>query len=110
VCASVGGRIGAALDHARSHGSRMGDDPPRWRGHLKNFLPARGKVAKVERHAALPWKGAAAVIAALRAKEGVAARALQVVVLTAARTGEPLGARWPEIDRDRPVWTVPGGA
>jgi integrase len=103
------GRIEAVLDYAAAQEWRRGDNPARWRGHLAKLLPPRGKIARVEHHAALPWKEAGAFMAALRAEQGVAARALEFVVLTAARTGEALGARWPELDMDERVWTVPAG-
>jgi integrase len=45
---------------------------------------------------------------ALRERDGVAARALEFAVLTAARTGEVLGAKWSEIDLKTKMWTVPG--
>jgi integrase len=38
----------------------------------------------------------------------MAARCLEFTILTAARTGEALGATWVEIDFDRAIWTVPG--
>jgi integrase len=37
----------------------------------------------------------------------VAALALEFTILTAARSGETLGARWGEIDLKQGVWTVP---
>jgi integrase len=43
----------------------------------------------------------------LQAREAIAARALEFTILTGARSGEVLGARWEEVDLDRAVWTVP---
>ena len=102
------GRIESVLDFATARGWRSGDNPARWRGHLDNLLPARGKVARVEHHAALPWRQMAAFMVDLGKQEGVAAIALQFAVLTAARTGEAVGATWAEIDLQEAVWTVPG--
>jgi integrase len=79
----------------------------RWRGHLDKLLPARAKVRKVEHHAALPYNELPNFMKALRAQEGIAARALEFAILTAARTGEVIGARWVEIDIDEKLWTVP---
>ncbi|BAM86557.1 putative phage integrase [Bradyrhizobium oligotrophicum S58] len=101
------GRIEAVLDWATVRGFRRGENPARWRGHLDKLLPARAKVRKVKHHAALPYDELPALMAALRAQEGVAARALEFLILTAARTGEVIGARQDEI-RDK-VWTVPAG-
>lgn len=99
------GRIESVLDYAAARGWRQGDNPARWRGHLQKLLPARAKVQRVEHHAALPWRQMGAFMSALREQDGVAARALEFAILTAARTGEVIGARWSEIDGD--VWTVP---
>lgn len=103
----VRGRIEAVLDYAAARGWREGENPARWRGHLARVLPARAKLAKVEHHPALPWREAGAFMAALRAREGMAARALELVILTAARTGEALGMRWGEVDLGDGLWTVP---
>ena len=92
------GRIESVLDYATARGWRTGENPARWRGHLDNLLPARSKVAKVEHHAALPWREIGAFMAALAKQEGVSALALRFAILTAARTGEVIGARWSEID------------
>jgi integrase len=70
-------------------------------------LPPPRRIAKVAHHPALPWPEVAALMAALRDQAGVAARALEFTVLTAARTGETLGATWPEIDLGAALWTVP---
>jgi integrase len=104
----VRGRIEAVLNYAATREWRSGENPARWRGHLANLLPARGKVAPVEHHAALPWGAIGAFMAKLQDQEGVGALALRFAILTAARTGEAIGARWGEIDLQGAVWTVPG--
>ena len=101
------GRIEAVLNYAAAQGWRSGENPARWRGHLSNILPPPRRIARVEHHAALPWAEVAAFMAELRAHSGVAARALEFTVLTAARTGETLGATWSEVDLDAALWTVP---
>ncbi len=68
----------------------------------------RAWFAKPQHHAALPYAEMSAFIAALRMRDGVAARALEFTILTAARTGEVVGARWDEIDLTNDTWTVPG--
>ncbi len=103
----VRGRIEAVLDFATARGWRTGDNPARWRGHLDNLLPARMKVAKVQHHAALPWRRMAAFMVDLGKQEGVASLALRFAILTAARTGEAVGATWGEIDLTEKVWTIP---
>lgn len=102
------GRIEAILDWATVRGYRQGDNPARWRGHLDKLLPARAKVQKVQHHAALPFEQMPTFMATLRAEKSTAARALEFAILTAARTGEVIGARWAEIDLEERIWIIPG--
>jgi len=101
------GRLESILDFAKVRGYRDGENPARWRGHLAKLLPARSRVRQVEHHAALPYAELPTFLATLRGQEGIAARALEFLILTAARTGEVIGARWSEIDSLEKVWTVP---
>jgi integrase len=103
------GRIERILDWAKVRGYREGDNPAKWNGVLDQLLPDPGKVHKVQHHAALPYDELPAFIAKLRKQEGVAARALEFAILTAARTGEVLGTTWAEIDLGKKVWTIPAG-
>src|ERR1700722_7574160 len=103
----VRGRVEAILDYARTREWRAGENPARWRGHLDNLLPPRSKVAKVGHPAALPSRDVGAFVATLRGQPGIAALALEFAILTAARTGEVIGARWSEFDLAEKVWTVP---
>ena len=103
----VRGRIEAILDWATVREFRTGDNPARWKGHLENLFPARSKVQKVEHHPALPYAEMGAFMAALKAQEGIGALAMQFTILTGARTGEVVSAKWSEIDFEAGVWTVP---
>lgn len=103
----VRGRIEAILDWATVRKYRVGENPARWKGHLDHLLPARGKVQKTGHHAALAYDDIGTFIAALRLQTGNGARALELAILTAARTGEVIGATWAEIDLDRKLWTIP---
>jgi integrase len=105
----VRGRIESVLDWATVRGYRTGDNPARWKGHLSEVLPARGEIAKVQHHPALPFAEVPAFMADLARRDGMSARALEFTILTAARTGEVIGARWSEIDIAAKVWTVPAG-
>jgi integrase len=105
----VRGRIEAVLDASRARGNREGENPAMWKGNLDHLLPARGKVKKPEHHAALPFARIGSFMAALRKQEGTAARALEFAILTAARTGEVIGATWAEINLRGKVWIVPAG-
>lgn len=100
------GRIENVLDYARARGLREGENPARWRGHLAHSLAKPGKLRRVQHHAALPWQQMGAFMAKLRARPAMAARALEFAILTAARSGEVLGARWREVDLDSGTWTV----
>jgi integrase len=100
------GRIERVLDAARAKGERQGENPARWRGHLDHLLPARQKLTRGH-HAAMDYADLPAFLATLRDREAVAALGLEFLILTAARTGEALGATWGEIDLDGKVWTVP---
>jgi integrase len=97
------------LSWATVRGYRSGENPARWRGHLDKLLPKRSKVQKVEHHAALLYSQLPAFYSGLRKQVGMGALALRFAILTAARTGEVIGARWSEIDMDAAVWTVPEG-
>jgi integrase len=102
----VRGRIESVLDWCTVRGYRTGDNPARWRGHLVQVMPA-ARAPQPNHHTALPYAEIGAVVAALRGREGTAARALEFTILTAARSGEVTGARWAEIDWDTATWTVP---
>jgi integrase len=103
----VRGRIEMILDWATARGYRQGDNPARWRGHLNKLLPDKTKVRAVEHFAALPYAEISEFMVGLRRQEGIAARALEFAILTAARTGEVLGATWQEIDLEARQWTIP---
>jgi integrase len=103
----VRGRIEVVLDAATVRGHREGPNPAQWKGTLAHILPARARVRKVAHHAALPFDDMPMFLAALRGRPGMAARALEFAIFTAARTAEVLGARWSEIDLGAKVWTVP---
>ncbi len=100
-------RIEWVLGWATVHGYRTGDNPAQWRGHLATALPKRNDIKKTVHHRALPWGEAPAFFADLKNRKAVAARALEFTMLTAARTGEVIGATWDEIDEEKGIWTVP---
>ncbi|NMM45958.1 tyrosine-type recombinase/integrase [Rhodospirillaceae bacterium KN72] len=103
----VRGRIEAILDWAIARKHREGENPARWRGHLNKILPARSKRSK-KHHAALPYPEINTFVTSLREQPGMAARALEFLILTGTRTGEVLGARWSEIDFTNSCWNIPG--
>jgi integrase len=99
-------RIERVLDAAKARGLRQGENPALWRGHLDHLLPRRPKVEQAH-HAAMPYTDVPEFMAKLRQIEGVTARALEFTILTAARAGEVLGAKWTEFSIDGTLWTIP---
>lgn len=104
----VRGRIEAVLDWAEVRDYRAGVNPAAWKGRLDKVFPARSQVRKVVHHPALPYADASGFIAKLAAEDGTAAQALLFTILTVARTGEVIGASWPEVDMEGGQWTVSG--
>lgn len=103
----VRGRIESVLGWATTSGYRTGENPARWKGHLENLLATISKSSRTKNHPSLPWQRIGAFMSALRAREGVAARAVEFAILTACRSGEVRGARWAEFDTAGKVWTIP---
>lgn len=101
------GRIERVMDYATVSGYRSGENPARWKGNLDAILPGPGKLKRVQHHRALPWRDMPGFMTTLREREGLAARALEFAILTAARSGEVRGATWDEIDFDAKTWTIP---
>ena len=100
-------RMESVLTWATVSGYRTGENPARWNGNLKEVLPKPSKITKVKHHLALPWKEVAGFMDALRERGGIAARALEFLILTAARSSEVRFATWEELDLHDRVWTVP---
>lgn len=108
TAARIRGRIEAVLAFAKARGMRTAENPAQWRGHLAQILPAPTRVKEVRHHPAMPYQELPDFIVRLRkSRSTVAARALEFVILTAARSGEAIGARWNEVDFRERLWTVP---
>lgn len=95
------------LDWIKHRGYRTGENPARWRGQLEYELPNPSKVRSVKHFAALPFEEIPEFMPLLRAQLGVAPRAVEFTILTAARSGETRGARWEEINFDARTWVIP---
>ena len=103
----IRGRIENVIDAAKAQGHFQGDNPARWKGHLKSVLPARQKLTRGH-HAALPYDDMPEFMAELRGKvHSTAALALEFCILTATRTTETLGAIWSEFDFSKEIWIIP---
>lgn len=101
-------RIEAVLAWASAHGYRQGPNVAAWKNNLDAILPAPAKIAKVEHHRALEFDAIHDFMTDLRQRQGMAARCLEFVVLTAVRSGEARGAVWSEINLEERVWSIPG--
>ena len=101
------GRIESVLGWATTSGYRTGENPARWKGHLENLLANTSRIGRIKNHPSLPWQQVGAFMLAIRAREGLAARALEFAILTACRSGEARGARWSEFDLRDKTWTIP---
>lgn len=98
-------RIERVLDAAKASGLRSGENPARWKGHLKLLLPAQ--TAKKGHHRAMQYESLPDFMARLRVLDSISALALEWTILTAARTAESIGASRSEINRETKVWTIP---
>jgi integrase len=114
------GRIEKVIDYAIVHGlagdlSPSHENPARWKGRLEHALPAKGEVREIKHHAALAYEDLPAFLRKLRTREGLAARALELAILTATRTGDLIGSdreerppmRREHVDLAGAMWTVP---
>nr|WP_183964029.1 integrase arm-type DNA-binding domain-containing protein [Sagittula marina] len=101
------GRVESVLSWATVAGHRTGDNPARWKGNLKELLPAAAKVAKQANQPAVQIDDAPRWFTALRQREGMGARALEFAALTACRSQEVRGATWDEINMQAALWIIP---
>ena len=99
-------RIERILDYAAAHKWREGENPARWKGHLKDLLPKRDKLKK-RNFAAMPYEKIPEFFLSLKKEQGMSALALQFAIHTATRTSETLEATWSELDLENKLWTVP---
>jgi integrase len=97
-------RIKTVLDVAKSKGFRSGENPVT---AIKDARVLPTVKAKPQHHDAMPWRDVPAFYAELNGRSAIAAKALQFTILTASRTSEVLDMKWPEVDFDTLLWTVP---
>lgn len=109
TAARLRGRIESILDWATVKHLRTGDNPARWRGHLEHSLPTISRTARIKHHPALPYKRMAEFMLDLRQQQTTATACVELVILTACRSGEARGADWAEVDLDAGLWVIPAG-
>ena len=100
-------RIEVILDWCKAHKYIAGDNPARYQGALCHLLPKANKIKKVAHHPALPFNRIGEFISDLRTHTGYSALALELLILTATRTGEVIEAKWSEFDLEAKVWAIP---
>ena len=103
----VRGRMESILDWAKVKGLRSGENPAAWKGHLDHMLPAPTRLKKVEHLTAVPVREMPGFMVKLRQAAGIAAQALEFLILTAARSGEVRGITWQEVSLEDALWIVP---
>lgn len=102
------GRIESVIDWATAHELRAGDNPARWKGHLEHLLARSTPENRAdEHHAALPYVDLPKFMCDLAKQDGMARWSLELLILTACRTSEVIGAQWTEFDLDKKLWTIP---
>jgi integrase len=101
-------RIERVLSWATTMGYRKGENPARWEGHLQDLLPKPSKVRKERHFPSMPYEQVGDFFGLLGKEKGLAARALELTILTVCRTSEVLLAKWEEFDLPRRVWVIPG--
>jgi integrase len=106
----VRGRIESVINSAKARNEYIGENPARWKGHLEHELPKKSKIrgTRKKNHPALPYVELPAFLMDLQSREGIAASALEFHILTAARPGNAVRARWSEIDRKDGAWNIRG--
>jgi integrase len=102
----VRGRIEKILAYSKARGWRSGENPAVWRNHLDSLLPKRQRLTRGHLRA-MPYDEVGGFLATVRGIDTISARALELILLTAVRRNEGLGARWSEIDLAKALWTIP---
>lgn len=105
----VRSRLEAVLSWAAVNELRSGENPARWKGNLKELMPSFKTAAIKDHQPALRVSDAHGWYSALTQREGVAARALEFLIMTAARSGEIRKAEWSEVHFEEEMWIVPAG-
>lgn len=100
-------RIETIWDYGKARNYMSGENPARLKGHLDKILSKTAKVKRVRHFPALPYNEIGSFVKELRTRSGYSALGLEFLILTAARTGEIIGAKWSEIDLEKAVWVIP---
>jgi len=101
------GRIKTVLDYATVNDYRSGTNPAQWTGYLSTQLPSPKNLQKKEHHPAVPYQKMGAFMSKLRKNPSLSAKALELLILTAVRSGSVRSAEWSEIDLGNAMWIIP---
>jgi integrase len=95
-------RLSVIFDWAKVAGHYPFENP------VNGVKKALGAVNSRATHmASMAWPDLPVFMKELEAREGVSARTLEFIILTAVRSGEARGAKWKEIDNKERVWNIP---
>ncbi len=97
-------RIRQVMAWAKGANLYIGENPVT---AAEGSLP-RHVAGEVQHYAAMSYDALPTFMADLARRDGIAAMALQFLILTAARSGEVRGAQWSEMDLENGVWIIPG--
>ena len=100
-------RIETVWDYGKARNYVSGENPARLKGHLDKVLSKTAKVKRVRHFPALPYSEISSFISELKTRSGFSALGLEFLILTAARTGEIIGAKWSEMNLEKAIWTIP---
>lgn len=100
-------RMEAVLGWAKASKLRTGENPAAWKENLENLLSSPKKTTKVENQPSLPYQQVGDFMTKLKAKKGMAARALEFLIMTGVRSGSVRMATWDQIDYEESVWSIP---
>jgi integrase len=101
------GRIKTVLDYATVNQYRSGTNPAQWTGFLSTQLPSPKRLQKKEHHPAVSYQQIGDFMLKLRSNPSLSAKALELLILTALRSGSVRNAEWSEIDLDNALWIIP---
>ncbi|MFM2030350.1 MAG: hypothetical protein RL517_1543 [Pseudomonadota bacterium] len=101
------GRIKTILDYATVNEYRAGTNPAQWKGYLSTQLASPKKLQKKEHHPAVPYQGMGDFMSKLRLNPSLSAKALELLILTAVRSGSVRNAEWSEFDLTNALWIIP---
>jgi len=104
IAARIKQRCDAVMNWAAAHGFILASPV----GVVDKILPKQpGKCERVEHQPALPWRTIPTFFSMLQDGESVSRKMLELLILTACRSGELRQMQWEKIDFSNAIWTIP---